>query len=152
KVDFPSLPVVFRLVALRNVRPDLPRGVDITGPHLADLSRSHPREKLKLDHGPNLTGDMRPHSLNESLGYRLNWFALPCLRAALPEPRDGLQAMIHTGGNKLVLGPPLEDADDLADPFVDLIPAEAGFEHRGADRFQSQRSKVARQGVAIELA
>jgi len=46
---------------------------------------------------------------------------------------------------------PLEGPDDDADPSIDFVPPDPGFDDRLANRFELQRAKIPGRSRAIQL-
>ena len=111
-----------------------------------------PGEALEFDHRPNLPGDVGPDRVNERIRDRLDRLRLPDVGPAPTEAGDRLEAVMDGGRDHLLPDGPLERPDDLADPLVDLVPAEAGIDHRLADGLEPERPELPGQGVAVELA
>ena len=107
----------------------------------ANLSRPHAGEPLEFDHRPDLAGDVGPDGVDERLGDRLDRLRLPDVGPAPTEAGDGLEAVMDGGRDHLLSDGPLERPDDVADPLVDLVPTEAGVDHRLADGLEAQRGR-----------
>jgi hypothetical protein len=59
---------------------------------------------------------------------------------------------VDGSGDHLFLDGPFEGAEDMTDPFVDLIPAEAGGNHVPTYRLESGRAELPGHRLAIQSA
>src|SRR5262249_31184193 len=126
--------------------------VDVDRPHADDLAGPHPAQPRQLDHRPDLARDMGPDRVNERIGDRLDRLRLPDVSPAPAEAPDRFQAMMNGWRDHLLSDGPFECPDDMPDPFVDLVPAEAGIDHRLANRLESERPELAGRSVSVKPA
>jgi hypothetical protein len=146
---FPA--VMLGLVTFGNVHPSAPGRINVDGSHAHDLSWTHAGEALKLDHVPDLAGDVRSDRINERVWNRFDWFRLADVGSAATETWNRFEAVMDRGQDNFFPDAPLEHSENVTDPFVNFIPAETRADHGLANVFESERPKLLCHGMAIEF-
>jgi hypothetical protein len=94
---------------------------------------------------------MRQNGIDERIGDRLDGRGLPDVGPASTKTRNGFQAVMEGGRNHFLRDGPLERSENMPNPLVDLIPTEAGVDHRLANGLEPERPELSSHRVAIEL-
>lgn len=122
--------------------PHVTAAIDIARSHQHHLTRPHPRQALKLDHGSDLAGHMRKDRLYMLIRDWFDRFRFLGFGASTLQGSDRLQGVQHGGRDKFVLDTPLEEPPNPVHSLVDVAAAKLLADPSLPDRLERQGTEV----------